>query len=78
MKKLLLGNLTLVLLSFSSTISASASELHVGENNESAIETRAGTIQHWFKGIPPEKYKGKTRVRYYKAQGGYIGVYLDK
>lgn len=76
MKKIILVSLALVLFPFSSMTTASASENYTSETNESVVGPRATYLTIWFKGIPPEKYKGKTRIKYYKKQGGYIGVYV--
>lgn len=40
------------------------------------ISPRVVTLKQWFKGVPPKKYRGKTRIDYYRSLGGYIGVYL--
>lgn len=52
---------------------ASENTNYEGEINTS--EPRAVTEKLWFKDVPPKTYKGKTRINYYKSQGGYIGVY---
>lgn len=72
MKKIVLVSVSLFLFSINSMTLASASEI----NNESIVGPKATYIKIWFKGIPPKKYKGKTRVDYYKNQGGYIGLYV--
>lgn len=78
MKKLLFGSLVLALSSVGLSTPASASEGINGDTNKSVIEPKATYLRFWFKGVPPAKHKGKTRVNYYKNQGGYIGVYLNK
>lgn len=79
MKKFLLGSLAFVLLSLGSvTVPALAMEMQVNAHTESTVGTKSATVQIWFKGVPPKKYKGKMRINYYKAQGGYIGVYLNR
>lgn len=76
MKKFFLVSLALFLFPFSSMTIASASEICINGANESSVEKKAASIKIWFKGVPPKKYNGKTRVTYYKNQGGYIGVYV--
>lgn len=76
MKKIVLVSASLFLFSINSMTLTSASEIYPSDNNESIVGPKATYIKIWFKGIPPEKYKGKTRVNYYKNQGGYTGVYV--
>ncbi|MGL9748950.1 hypothetical protein [Enterococcus sp. DIV0170] len=75
MKKILFGYLILALLSVGITTPASASEITSENTDKSIIEPRGMYLRFWFKGIPPTKHKGMTRISYYKSQGGYIGVY---
>ena len=78
MKKLLFGYLVLALLSVGLTTPASASMITSDDINKNVIEPRVTYLKIWFKGIPPAKHKGMTRMNYYKAQGGYIGVYFNR
>lgn len=77
MKKYLLGCSMMVLLLCGSATIASAAEVS-GDSSIKAemIEPRAMTVKLWFKGIPPKTHKGMKRITYYKALGGYTGVYL--
>lgn len=77
MKRFLLGCSLFVLLLCGSSATASAAEV----SNEvsyvtETIQPRAMTEKLWFKGVPPKTHKGMRRIDYYKAMGGYIGVYL--
>jgi len=61
-------------------IGTSQEVLAMGEspvNNYQTTEpaTRAA-IRLYFKSVPPERYKGRIRINYYRYDGGYTGVYL--
>lgn len=55
---------------------ALATENLLNENLETSGKLTRITLKPWFKGIPPLKYKGRTRINYYPYAGGYTGVYL--
>lgn len=39
------------------------------------IVSRSAIIKKWFSGQPPETYKGKSLINYYRHNKGYMGVY---
>lgn len=76
MKKSVLGLLIMFFLfNVSSSTLTFASEVPCDVVEDSIPISRAAVVKLWFNGIPPKTYKGKTRINYYKYQGGYIGVY---
>lgn len=75
MKRILLSSFVLFLFFSGAAVTTFAAENSNGEIEIRTSESRVVTEKLWFKDIPPKTYKGKTRIDYYKSQGGYIGVY---
>lgn len=73
---IIIGLFTLLSVSLTTQVSGAEIDDNSLAQNQLSLSPQAVTVRYWFKTIPPEKYKNRVRIDYFKSGDGYTGVYF--